>query len=187
MKSNSFQITHLSADQLRLLNAQLEKLHREVGARCVILASSDGHLITHSGSLEYFPTHQIIPLLVGSISGAVDTGKILDKNSDLVNLIYLESKNEYLYAISVSSQLILIIVIDHTPFSSRLGTVWYSSRKSASELINILHQSPSDQTTPVLDANVIESIGDELDKLLGGGNISPDTNPPDTPTKQSPS
>ena len=158
MKSSSFNVSSLSQERFQLLSARLEKLHREVAARCTILADSDGHLITSTGNLERFPTQQIIPLLVGSMAGAIESGQILDKHSEIINLVYLESKTEYLYAVNVGSQLLLIIVVDRSPFSTRLGTVWYAGRKTAEELLNILKQPPETTSRPNPSSAMIRAI-----------------------------
>lgn len=177
MKTPTANLITLSEGQYKLLSQHIANLHQEVAARCVILADSDGHLLTHTGSLDRFPTHQIIPLLVGSMAGAIESGKILDKNSEIINLVYLESANEYLYAVNVSSHLLLIIVVDRAPFSSRLGTVWYASRRTAKELLHIVQQPKAEQDVQSINASMIESLGNELDKLLHSGMVSAESDP----------
>jgi len=118
---------------------------------------------------------------------AIESGQILDKHSKIINMVmvYLESKTEYLYAVNVGFQLLLIIMVDRSPFSTRLGPVWYAGRKTAEEFLNILKQLPETTSSDILQADFAQSLETELDKLLFSEVISTEEPPANAPNPTS--
>lgn len=160
----------LSDEQYRQINQSLEQLRSDVGARCVFLTNAEGRTIARTGDTEQLPVEQIASLLGGGIATLVEVGRSLDGDSDAINLAYREGKNEYLYALNVGNQMLMIIVINRTPYSSRLGSAWYYAQQTALSLRQKLSKLKQDDTRQLFEDTIDEAFDTELDKLLSGDN-----------------
>lgn len=160
----------LSDEHYRQIILSLNRLQMEVGARCVVLADAAGHSIARTGDLDKFPLERIVPLLGGCIAGLGEVGRVLDGDEDIVNLVYRESSAENLYVINIGAQLLLIIVVDRGPYSSKLGTVWYSAQQVASMLVLKLGQMEHASPDELFDSGLEQAMSNELDKLLSRSN-----------------
>ena len=94
-----------------------------------------------------------------------EAGRAVDSGGDGVNLAYREGKREDLYAVNVGSFL-LIIVIDRGPYSSRLGTVWYSAQKAAGELRDKFRTADVRTTENTLGKDMEQALYGELQKIF---------------------
>ena len=63
-------------------------------------------------------------------------------------------------------QLLLILVIKRTPYSSRLGTVWYHAQQIASSLNQTLSKAEYTNPQRVFGEAIDQAFDTELDKLL---------------------
>jgi CheY-like chemotaxis protein len=137
----------LSDQDYRDVDRVLCRLQGDVAARCILLADSEGRCLARAGNIEDIDLTQIAALLGGSMTTLDEAGKAVDKNTEGVNLAFREGKHEDLYAVNIGSFL-LILVIDRGPFSSKLGSVWYSAQKAAAELRVPLGGLPHDREHP---------------------------------------
>jgi two-component system, response regulator, stage 0 sporulation protein F len=155
----------LSEKNYREVNAMLNKLRGDVGARCILLADNDGRQIARTGDMEDLHLTQIASLLGGSITTLDEAGKTIDQNEEAVNLAYREGKHESLYVVKVG-QFLLILVIDRGPFSSKLGSVWYSAQKAATELHEKLRSTNYLTTQNTLGQDMEQALYSELQKIF---------------------
>ncbi len=158
----------LSDEQYRQISQLLEQLRREVSGRCVFLTTAEGRTVARTGDTEQLPMEQIASLLGGGMATLVEAGRSLDGDDEAINLAYREGKNEYLYTLNVGKQMLLIIVINRGPYSSRLGSAWYYAQQTALTLQEKL--SKIEQADPhQIFGNVVDDAFDvELDKLFAG-------------------
>jgi DNA-binding NarL/FixJ family response regulator len=155
----------LSEKDYREVNTILSRLQGDVAARCILLADSEGRYIARTGNIEDLDLTQIASLLGGSITTLDEAGKTVDPNGEGVNLAYREGKHEDLYAVNIS-RFLLIIVIDRSPFSSRLGSVWYSAQKAATELREKIQSADYRTTEKTLGQDLEQALYGELQKIF---------------------
>lgn len=160
------QVPVFSPGQAAVVAGQLKHLHEEVNARCVFVTDLQGNLISQAGSTDDIAVEEISSLLGAGIATVQETGTLLSRDALDINLVYRESKHDYLYGVSIGSQFLLIIIIDRGQYSSRLGTVWYCARRVALEIFKIMRQTRYADPSRVLAADFTQSMGDELDRLL---------------------
>jgi CheY-like chemotaxis protein len=155
----------LSEKNYREVTGVLTQLQGDVGARCILLTDNDGRQIARTGDMEDLKLPQIASLLGGSITTLDEAGKTIDKNEEGVNLAYREGKHESLYVVKVG-QFLLILVIDRGPFSSRLGSVWYSAQKAAVDLREKLRSTNYLTTQNTLGQDMEQALYGELQKIF---------------------
>jgi CheY-like chemotaxis protein len=165
MAADSSGILVLSEKDYRDVDALLCRLQGDVAARCILLADSEGRCLARAGNAENLDLTQIASLLGGSMTTLDEAGKAVDKTTEGVNLAYREGKHQDLYAVNVGSFL-LILVIDRGPFSSKLGSVWYSAQKAAGELREKFRKADYHTTENTLNRDMEQALYGELQKIL---------------------
>lgn len=149
----------------------MNRLRLEIGARCVVLADTEGRSIAHTGDVNNVPLEKIVPLISGCITGLGEVGRVLDGEDDIPNLIYRECMTENLYVINVGPKLLLIVVVDRGPYNSKLGTVWYSAQKTASSLYQKIGQNVFENPRDIFGEDSEKAISNDLDNLLSDSKV----------------
>ncbi len=144
----------------------LSQLRQDVSARCLFVTNVQGNLIARTGNAKNVPFEEIASLLGGGIATLDETGQLLDKDQDAVNLVYRESKNGYLYAVNIGRQLLLILVIDRGRYSAKLGSVWYYIQRAADKLRQLLNKVDYSDAKELFDDALEDDFGNEIDKLF---------------------
>ncbi len=157
----------LSDQRYRQAAAILEKLQSDIGAYCILLVNVLGQTIIRQGDAESLPLSEIVTLLGGGIATLTQAGRALDGAKDTINLIYRESSQYHLYGLNVGEDLLMVILIANTEFSSPLGSVWYYARRIVQELRDVLGDTGTENAAAPLDADFSHSLEDELDALFG--------------------
>ncbi len=161
-------IVILSDKRFQKVMTLLEGLKTDVGARCLLLADVGGRIIAKTDKDEdRLSLEEVVPLLGGGISTLIEVGRTVDGNPDAINLTYREGDRENIYVINVGQHILLILVVDRTAYSSRLGSVWYYARQTAVTLRQTMGET--DSTPPpqaLLNQNVQQAFDDEFDNLL---------------------
>ncbi len=161
-------LTVLSNKKYRQICDLLARLRSEVSAQCIFLTDSSGHLVAQTGDTEKIPIENIASLLGGGMATVLEAGKTLDGDTDAVNLVYRESDQQYLYAVNVGSNMLLIIVVSRGPYSSRLGSVWYNAQQAVVTLRDQLTQEDRTMPQQVFNENMNQAFDEELSKLFSG-------------------
>ncbi len=156
----------LSDERHQKIVLALKRLQMEVGARCVVLADIEGSSIARAGDLNGFPLAETIPLLGGSLAGLNQAGQTIDGGEDTICLLYRESSAGNLHIVNIGAQLLLIILVDRGPYSSKLGTVWYAAQQVASMLQLNLAQREYANPEGLFGQGLEKAVGNELDRLL---------------------
>lgn len=157
----------LSDDRYRQVNDILERLRLDVNGRCVLLTDPDGRILARTGNVEKLPFEAVASLLGGGIAILLEAGRTLDGDNEATNLAYREGKYEYLYTTNIGQRLLLILVIDRSPYSTRLGSVWYYAQQTASALSRIVGEAEYSTPQEVFGDSMDNAFGQELDKLFG--------------------
>jgi two-component system response regulator (stage 0 sporulation protein F) len=155
----------LSDQDYRDVDRVLCRLQGDVAARCILLADSEGRCLARAGNVDDIDLTQIASLLCGSMTTLDEAGKAVDKTTEGVNLAYREGKHEDLYAVNIGSFL-LILVIDRGPFSSKLGSVWYSAQKASAELREKFRSADYHTTENTLGQDMEQALYGELQKIF---------------------
>ena len=161
-------ILALSPERYKHVTGLMEKLRMNTNARCVFLSDAEGRPLAHVGDVEKLPVEEIASLLGGGTATLLEVGRALDGESDAVSLIYREGKFVYLYATNVGQHLLLILLIDRTPYSARLGSVWYYAQQTAASLRQAVGQSEYADPHQILGGFSEDDLGQELNKLFSG-------------------
>ena len=157
----------LSDERYRQVVKLLQQLQGDVGGRCIILTDANGQMIARTGDIATVQVAEIASLLSGSMATLQAAGQALDGEDTAINLSYREGKRDYLYAINIGQHLLLILVIENSPYSSRLGSVWYYARQTAFALREKLGEAEYATAPDLFDDNMSVKFEDELDKLFG--------------------
>ncbi len=171
-------ILMLSDERYRQINEILVRLQSDVGARCTFLIDPDGHVITRTGQISEIPIAQIASLISAGVASLIEVGHMMDGNPETINLMYREGTNVNLYAINIGRQFLLLIIIDRSTISSKLGSIWFYSQKTALELGKRLNEKESASPEQMLGKNIYQAIDAEMDKMF-------EDIPPDTPVVDS--
>lgn len=156
----------LSDERYRQVNSLLSQLRSDIAARCVFLTDSEGHFIARVGNVDDLPLEQIASLVGGSVASLLEAGRMIDGEADAINLAYREGKRKNLYVVNIGSQLLLIIVIDCNPYSTRLGSVWYYAQQVAVTLREKLGEAEFASPRQVFGDNLQGALESELDSLF---------------------
>ena len=157
----------LSDKRFRRVMELMEELKTDVGARFLFLSDAGGRVLARTGEPGTLVLEEIAPLLGGGISTIIEVGRVMDGNTNSINLTYREGDHENLYIVNIGQQILLTIVIEQTLYGSKLGSVWYYARKTAVTLREVVGDidfaSPPDR---LLDDDVQQAFDDEIDDLL---------------------
>jgi len=156
----------LSDQRYQEIAALLERLQGDVGAHCIILTDSNGQVIANTGDIGDFRVEEIASLLSGGMATLQAAGEALDHDKEAINLSYREGTQNNLYAINIGQQLLLIVIIESGPYSSRLGTAWYYARQTAVTLRDLLNQTETNGSSLILGENVDENLDDAFEELF---------------------
>lgn len=156
----------LSDERYRQIVKSLQELLGSITARCIFLVTSEGHVVARAGITGELPVEQISSLLGGGIAALLEAGRIVDGDSDSMNMAYREGANECLYAINIGEQLMLLLVTDRGPYSSRIGSVWFYAQRTVEVLRQTLGQVELTNPNHVFDEDFGEVFDSELEQLL---------------------
>ena len=157
----------LSDERYQKITVALEQLQADIGGRCIILTDINGSVITNTGDVSSVPLEEISSLLSGGMATLQAAGEALDGDTDAINLSYRESKRDNLYGINIGQQLMLIVIIENSKYSSKLGTTWYYARQTAVNLRETLRQTDHGVAPEFTESNMDQALDDQFDDLFG--------------------
>ena len=149
------------------ISASIKSLVQDIGALSVFLTDVSGHIIVKDGIVEDIPVGEIASLLSGSMAGLTEAGTLLDNDSDTINMTYREGVQHNLYAINVGINLLLIILIEKSLYSSKLGSVWHYAHRTAVKLKKAFEEKNDVNEIEIFDDKFSETLDSDFDKLLG--------------------
>jgi two-component system, response regulator, stage 0 sporulation protein F len=182
----------LSDVRYRQVMTLLQELQANVGSRCIILTDANGQMIAHAGDVGGLHLEQIASLLCGGMATLQAAGSALDGDENAIHLAYREGERDNLYVVNIGAQLLLIVIIENGPYSSRLGSAWYYARQTAVTLRQTLGEADYATAPQIFDSPDVDEVFDsELDKLFEFGEetaVAPRAAaPPPSPAAQRPS
>ncbi|MEM7032242.1 MAG: response regulator [Chloroflexota bacterium] len=149
----------------------LHQLRSDTGARFTFLTDISGHLIARSGQEDDIPLETLSSLLGGGMATIVEAGRVLDQDTQAINLVYHEGQQDCLYTVNVGHHLILTLLIKRSKYSSRIGAVWYSIQQAAITLQERIQQNERIHHRDVFEEPIDRAFRSELDNLFSGNDL----------------
>ena len=165
-KQGQPKILVLSDERYHHISNLLEQLRVHVGGRCIFLTDATGHLVAYTGDVEKLPVENITSVLSGGIVSLTEAGRMIDGDTETINLAYREGKYEHVYALNVGHQALLTIIISRGRYSSRLGSVWYYARQVVVELQESFIETEYVSADVLFQENMNEAFDSALDDLF---------------------
>ncbi len=130
----------LSDERLAAITQQLTNLRSDIAAQSVILANIVGDLITYVGPIKGMDLDSFIPLVAIGLAASSEMRNYFNETELGFNLNYHEGERYAVYSANVGSELLLVMLYDHNVRKSKVGTVWYYSKRAIEDLLNALTQ-----------------------------------------------
>ncbi|TEU16889.1 MAG: response regulator [Anaerolineales bacterium] len=149
----------LSDERLAAITQQLANLRGDIEAQSIILANIVGDLITSVGPIKGMDLDSFIPVLAIGLAASSEMRNYFNEKELGFNLNYHEGERYAVYSANVGSELLLAILYDHTVRKSKVGTVWYYSKRAIEDLLNAL--TPPEPIGGELLAQIEEEISEK--------------------------
>lgn len=146
----------LSDERLAAITQQLANLRSDIEAQSIILANIVGDLITSVGPIKGMDLDSFIPLVAIGLAASSEMRNYFNEKELGFNLNYHEGDRYAVYSANVGSELLLAMLYDHTVRKSKVGTVWYYSKRAIEDLLNAL--TPPEPIGGELLARIEEEI-----------------------------
>lgn len=168
----------LSDERLAAITQQLTDLRGDIEAQSIILANIVGDLITYVGPIKGMDLDSFIPLVAIGLAASSEMRNYFNEKELGFNLNYHEGERYAVYSANVGSELLLAMLYDHTVRRSKVGTVWYYSKRAIEDLLNAL--TPPKPIGGELLAQIEEEISakEELDLFNAAMRAKPQVSRP---------
>ncbi len=128
----------LSDERLAAITQQLANMRSDIEAQSIILANIVGDLITYVGPIKGMDLDSFIPLVAIGFAASSEMRNYFNETELGFNLNYHEGERYAVYSANVGSELLLAMLYDHNVRKSKVGTVWYYSKRAIEDLLNAL-------------------------------------------------
>ncbi len=174
----------LSDERLASITKRLGDLRLDIGAQQIILADIVGDLITYVGDIRKLDTDTFIPVVAIGLASSFELSSYFQEKWLGFNLNYHEGERYAVYSANVGTELFLTFVFDQRVRTSKVGTVWYYSKRVIEELLLMIgsqeeEQSASEETGHDLAVGVADLAAAEPEQVL-----VPELQPVETPPYQ---
>jgi CheY-like chemotaxis protein len=151
----------LSDERLAAITQQLANMRSDIEAQSIILASIVGDLITSVGPISGMDFDSFIPLVAIGLAASSEMRNYFNEQELGFNLNYHEGERYAVYSANVGSELLLAILYDHNVRKSKVGTVWYYSKRAIEDLLEAL-------TPPeLIGGELLNEIEEEISEKEG--------------------
>ncbi len=127
----------VTADNLSHIQTIMSRLAQDLGTQCIMLTDMAGMVLVEVGSSHSLPTMILLPLLSTSFSTTGEVARQLGE-SDPTTLYIHEGVNYDLYCFDLSQRFLLVLVFNKKVATSKIGTVWISTKRAIRELHDAL-------------------------------------------------
>jgi CheY-like chemotaxis protein len=149
----------LSDERLAAITQQLANLRSDIAAQSIILANIVGDLITYLGPIKGMDLDSFIPLVAIGLAASSEMRNYFNEKELGFNLNYHEGERHAVYSANVGTELLLAMLYDHNVRKSKVGTVWYYSKRAIEDLLKAL--TPSEPIGGELLAQIEEEISEK--------------------------
>ena len=126
-------------------NRALSSLRFEVGAQCVILANTQGEIVSEVGIAQGLETGTFIPLVANGLATVSGMAQYL-QDDETFNLNFYEGKKYDIYYTGVGNDLLLALIFDRRKQPSRIGMVWLYVRRAIQDLLKAIYGVEDDRS-----------------------------------------
>ena len=119
-------------EELKRINATIERLLREANAKVIFLVDKNGQLITAVGETEHLDTTSLASLTAGNIAATGGLAKLIGEKE--FSILFHEGEKDNLHISIVAGRVILVVIFDQR---SSLGLVRLRVKKASDELGDI--------------------------------------------------
>lgn len=149
----------LSDERLASITQQLANMRSDIEAQSIILANIVGDLITYVGPIRGIAVDAFIPLVAIGLAASSEMRNYFNEKELGFNLNYHEGERYAVYSANVGSELLLAMLYDHHVRKSKVGTVWYYSKRAIEDLLEVL--TPTELIGGELLVQIEEEISDK--------------------------
>jgi CheY-like chemotaxis protein/predicted regulator of Ras-like GTPase activity (Roadblock/LC7/MglB family) len=150
---------------------QLQSLHVNTGARCVLLISSNGYPVEVVGETSGLNISTICTLVAANFLAAAELANLLGNNGSIFKSSYHEGNNYNVYSYDINEKFLVAVVFGA---ESKPGIVWFYTKQTALELLPLVENRSAeitfvDDTDEALEAsfNTLLSGDEKTDDELG--------------------
>jgi predicted regulator of Ras-like GTPase activity (Roadblock/LC7/MglB family) len=158
-----FQLSPELADKITTI---LGKLHRDLHARCVVLSSSGGRLITSVGGIDRGTAITLAALMSGSFTASAKAAQLFG-DEEMFDSSLQESEGYGLYAIRLHDSLILSVAFSDAVTA---GMVRHYAAQGAIDILELLvgeEEAAQSLRDLELSANFRRDVNQVLGDMLG--------------------
>jgi predicted regulator of Ras-like GTPase activity (Roadblock/LC7/MglB family) len=152
-------------EELRRINATIEKLLRESNAKVIFLVDKNGQLITAVGETEHLDTTSLASLTAGNIAATGGLAKLIGEKE--FSILFHEGEKDNLHISIVAGRVILVVIFDQR---SSLGLVRLRVKKASEELTTIFadlaRKTEEMEKEGELHSPFAEITDDDIDNLF---------------------
>jgi CheY-like chemotaxis protein len=123
----------LTADNLAPIQSVMSRLAQDLGTQCIMLTDRAGMVLVEVGTTHDLPTMILLPLLSTSFSTTGEVARQLHEE-DATTLYIHEGVNYDLYCFDIVQRFLLVLVFNKKVATSKIGTVWISTKRAIREL-----------------------------------------------------
>ncbi|MBU0491287.1 MAG: response regulator [Chloroflexi bacterium] len=128
----------LSAESYEKVSSRLHDLRSHIGCQCIFLADVVGQIVAEIGQSTGLDVHTLSTVISGRFAATFEMTKLLG-NQNAHNLDFHEGERYEIYSANVGNSLILTIVFDRLVQPSKLGSVWYYTKRAIEDLLSTIH------------------------------------------------
>jgi len=141
------------------VSEQLQKLHADTGARCVLLLSSEGYSVDTVGHTEGLDLPGLSALIAANFAAAAELARMLG-NTSVFKSSYHEGPDYNVYSYEINKDFLLAVIFGT---ESKVGAVWLFAKQTAAALLPLLESQPGPRQ---LDSGMAAAIDAEMDRLF---------------------
>lgn len=116
-------------EELKRINAVIEKLLRESNSKVIFLVDKNGQLIAATGATEHLDTTSLASLTAGNIAATGGLAKLIGEKE--FSILFHEGEKDNIHISIVAGRVILVVIFDQR---SSLGLVRLRVKKASDEL-----------------------------------------------------
>jgi CheY-like chemotaxis protein len=155
-------IMALTGETYKALNADLEELRVNLGARAVVLADTAGQVLTTCGTLEDLELSSTMALLGGTVGASNALAQQLQFQKP-THLTFFEGPPYDLYVANVSEHFFVSIWQDRKQ-AGKIGMVWLYTQRTVEKVTQLLETSIGEEA--LVDAGFVTAVQSDLDDLF---------------------
>ncbi len=148
-------------EDYRLIQATIEKLHRDSNAKAVLLIDKNGQEIAAAGEIENLDTTSLSSLMAGNVAATGGIARLLQEKE--FSGQFHEGERTNVHISIVAQRLILVVLFDER---SSLGLVRLRVKKASAELGSILDNMMEKTVQPQQPSIFAEITDEDIDNLF---------------------